>query len=73
MWQEFNARGPICHLWRDIYARRITAMTILIALLAIGAVVSATALQLVRLIGSDGYGHRPPPRSHWSEEALSRR
>jgi len=48
-------------------------MTILIALLAIGAVVTATALRLVRLIGSDGYGHRPPPRSHWSEEALSRR
>ena len=46
--------------------RRITAMTIFFALLAIGAVVAATALRLVRLIRSDGYGHRPPPRSHWS-------
>lgn len=40
---------------------------ILIALLLLAAI----AVQLVRTILGDGYGHRPPPRSHPEEWAAT--
>jgi hypothetical protein len=35
----------------------------LVLVIAFGAVV----VQLVRTLRGDGYGLRPPPRSHWEE------
>ena len=41
-------------------------MPILVLVIAFGAL----AVQLVRTLHGDGYGLRPPPRSHWAEVDL---
>lgn len=52
-------------------------MTVLLALVGLLALV-ATLVALVRAIATDGYGTRPPPRSHqeelgpWITQHLSR-
>ena len=52
-------------------------MTVILALLGLLALV-ATLVVLARAIATDGYGRRPPPRSHqeemgsWITQQLSR-
>ncbi len=52
-------------------------MTVILALLGLLALVATLAV-LVRAIATDGYGTRPPPRSHqdemgsWITQQLSR-
>jgi len=72
-WQEINAPGQSCHWWRDLSYPIITAMTEVIVLLAL-AVLLATALSLtlLQLVGSDGYGHRPAPRSREDDDPTGR-
>jgi len=67
-WQEINAECHLCHWWRDRDGGRITAMTFLIALIAVAAVIAAAA-RLRSEIRSDGYGHHRPPRSHAYEQS----
>lgn len=49
-------------------------MTYLIILLAVAAAIAIvwTARHFSHLITEDGYGHRPPPRSHHDDELRDR-
>lgn len=64
MWQELNADWLSSHSWQEIHRSRLTAMIIVIAVL----LVLTFAIILTRTIRTDGYGSRPPPRSHQGEE-----
>ena len=50
----------------------ITAMTTIFVLLVLTVVLFLIALGLAREINGDGYGHRPPPRSHADDDASAR-
>jgi hypothetical protein len=45
-------------------------MNQIIPVIVLIVVFGAMALQLVRTLRGDGYGLRPPPRSHWGEVDL---
>jgi uncharacterized membrane protein len=65
-WQFFEYAWHICHSWRDLQHKRITAMTLLILILA--TAIGALALWFLnRVIDADGFGRRPAPRSHAEE------
>jgi hypothetical protein len=42
-------------------------MNQIILILVLAIAFGAMAVQLVRVLRGDGYGVRPPPRSHWEE------
>jgi hypothetical protein len=42
-------------------------MNQIIPVIVLVIAVVAMAVQLVRTLRGDGYGLRPPPRSHWGE------
>jgi hypothetical protein len=59
MWQQINGVWHFCHWWQDYAVSRISAMfTVAIILLVLAAGVG------LLVIPQDGYGKRPPPRSH---------
>lgn len=69
-WQEIDAVWHACHSWQDLTRSMITAMDLLIIILALAALTALPwiAMTLVNDIRHDGYG-RPgsghtPPRSH---------
>jgi len=71
-WQEIDARWHPCHWWQDVARRMITAMGILIEILAISVffLVVGVGAYLGDYIRDDGYrrsARRTPPRSHYSD------
>ncbi len=60
LWQQINVGRHTCHWWQETIRRRITAMTLLILFLAL----TSLLVLLVRVVGHDGYGSNPAPRSH---------
>jgi hypothetical protein len=48
------------------------AMNQILLLVLLGAAMVAVLVQLTRMLPRDGYGHRPPPRSHWDELGADR-
>jgi hypothetical protein len=67
VWQKFNENCLFCHSWQDQQQRMITAMTEIIVFWTIVLLV-AGALAALRDIYDDGYGRRPPPRSHHPDQ-----
>jgi hypothetical protein len=63
-WQEINELWHSCHSWRDLDGGMITAMTYLIMLLLVAAVMIA---ETIRLLFHDGRGPQRPPRSHFED------
>ena len=45
-------------------------MSHIILFIVLAVAFGALAVQLVRTLRGDGYGVRPPPRSHWEEVDL---
>jgi hypothetical protein len=68
MWQEINYGWHFCHWWLDLAGRMISAMTYLIILLVIAAVMTA---QTINLLLHDGRGPAAPPRSHFQDPQFS--
>jgi hypothetical protein len=64
MWQKINEPWLSCHSWQDHERRMITAMTFLILLLLVAAVMTAAT---VRLVSHDGRGPQRPPASHFQD------
>ena len=64
MWQKINVGWHSCHSWQDLAGGMITAMTFLIILLVVAAVLAAGA---VRLVLHDGQGPQRPPVSHFQD------
>ncbi len=62
IWQEINGEWHSCHWWQDPVRRRITAMTFLILMSVLAAVMIAHSL---RLVAHDGRGPQRPPASHF--------
>jgi hypothetical protein len=59
MWQQINGVWHFCHWWQIYAEGRISAMfTVAIVLLVLAAGIG------LLVIPKDGYGTRPPPRSH---------
>ena len=59
MWQQINGVCHFCHWWQKHIEDRISAMfTVAIILLVLAAGIG------LLVIPNDGYGTRPPPRSH---------
>ena len=46
-------------------------MNLIIFAVVVAIAVVAATIQLVGMIGDDGYGHNPPPRSHRDEESIT--
>jgi hypothetical protein len=74
-WQKVDGVRQICHLWQEVAACRLTAITtfLLIALIVSLAVAAATAM--ARWLGDDGGPrHSPLPRAEdsWSIDQPSR-
>jgi hypothetical protein len=69
-WQEIDAPWQVCHSWQDQNERRITAMALLMIIVAVSILTTASwlTLYLVQLVKNDGYGRldgsRTFPRSH---------
>ena len=64
VWQKINAGWHSCHSWQDLPRSMITAMTFIIILLAVAAVLAADT---VRLVLHDGRGPQRPPVSHFQD------
>jgi hypothetical protein len=64
LWQEINVRWLSCHSWQDVDQSSITAMTFILILLAVAAVL---AVDTVRLVLTDGQGPQRPPVSHFQD------
>jgi hypothetical protein len=63
-WQKINALWLFCHWWPDRNGRMISAMTYLILLLVVAALMAAETLRLLR---HDGRGPQRPPASHFDD------
>ena len=63
-WQKINAVWHSCHSWQDHVGGMITAMTFIIILLAVAALLSADT---VRRVITDGRGPQRPPVSHFQD------
>lgn len=63
-WQEINATWLYCHSWRNHDRSMISAMTFLMILLVVAAVM---AVETVRLVLHDGRGPQQPPSSHFED------
>ena len=63
-WQKINVGWHSCHSWQDLAQSMITAMTFIIILLVVAAVLAASA---VRLVLHDGQGAQRPPVSHFQD------
>jgi hypothetical protein len=61
-WQKINVLWHSCHSWQDHGEGMITAMTFIIILLAVAALLSADT---VRRVITDGQGPQRPPVSHF--------
>jgi hypothetical protein len=71
-WQEINVTCHLCHSWQDLEKSMITAMTFLLQILAVSAVVLLVGLvvHLVDVVRDDGYRltmRRTPPASHHAD------
>ena len=64
IWQKINVQCHICHSWQDVSDSIITAMTFLIILLVVAAIMSA---ETVRRVLHDGAGPQRPPLSHFDD------
>ncbi len=58
---------PSCHSWHDVTGATLSAMTTLLVLSALLLLLGLVAT-LLGAVRGDGYGHRPPPASHWSDD-----
>jgi hypothetical protein len=69
-WQKIDGQWHPCHSWPDLVGRRITAMSLLILILAVAGLTALAwgGLYLYEFVTHDGYGrltaHHHPPRSH---------
>jgi hypothetical protein len=63
-WQEINAAWLSCQSWQDHSQRMILAMTFLLILLIVAAVLS---IESVREAFHDGQGPMRPPVSHFED------
>jgi len=63
-WQKINVLWLSCHSWQESHGSMITAMTFLVILLAVAALLSVDA---VRRVLSDGRGPQRPPVSHFQD------
>jgi hypothetical protein len=61
-WQKINGACHSCHSWQESIGDMITAMTFIILLLAVAALLSA---ETVRRVITDGRGPQRPPVSHF--------
>jgi hypothetical protein len=68
LWQKINVQWHSCHSWHDLDGGMITAMTFLIIVLAVAAVL---ATQAVTMLLHDGRGPAAPPRSHVQDPQFS--
>jgi len=66
-WQKINAGWHSCHSWQDSIGGMITAMTFLLILLAVAAILSVATV--VRVI-TDGRGPNRPPVSHFQDPSF---
>jgi hypothetical protein len=64
MWQNINYRWHCCHWWRKPDGSMITAMTYLMIILVIAAVMAAGTINALL---HDGRGPARPPRSHFED------
>lgn len=63
-WQEINGQCHPCHSWQDLQRSMITAMTFVLILLTVAALLSADT---VRRVLHDGRGPQRPPVSHFED------
>jgi hypothetical protein len=63
-WQKINVGWHSCHSWQDHAQSMITAMTFIILLLVVAAILAADT---VRLVLHDGQGPQRPPVSHFQD------
>lgn len=63
-WQKINEHCLSCHSWQDPARSMITAMTFLMILLVVAAVM---AVETVRAVLHDGRGPQRPPSSHFQD------
>ena len=63
-WQKINVGWHSCHSWQESIGGMITAMTFLVILLAVAAILIADT---VRLVLHDGQGPQRPPVSHFPD------
>ena len=63
-WQKINHRWLFCHSWQNHDGCMITAMTYLLIILVIAAVMAARTIDLLL---HDGRGPAAPPRSHFQD------
>jgi hypothetical protein len=63
-WQKINVVWHSCHSWQESIGGMITAMTFLLILLVVAAVLSA---ETVRRVIHDGQGPQRPPVSHFQD------
>jgi hypothetical protein len=59
VWRFIEDDWLFCHWWQDQTETRLSAMFLLLILLALSALVIALAI----CVSLDGYGSRPGPRS----------
>jgi hypothetical protein len=64
LWQKINVGWHFCHSWQDLYCSIITAMTFIVILLVVAAILAADT---VRLMFTDGQGSKRPPVSHFQD------
>jgi hypothetical protein len=63
-WQKINSPWHFCHWWLDPDGGMITAMTYLMIILVIAALMAAGTISLLI---HDGRGPAAPPRSHFQD------
>ncbi len=63
MWQKINEPRRFCHWWHDHDERMITAMTLMMILLALSVLVLVEAL----VVAHDGHGPDRPPTSRFED------
>ncbi len=63
-WQKINVEWHSCHSWQNLQNSMITAMTFIIILLVVAAILAAYT---VRLALHDGQGPQRPPVSHFQD------
>jgi hypothetical protein len=63
-WQKINVGWHSCHSWQESIGGMITAMTFLLILLAVAAILIADT---VRRVLHDGQGPQRPPVSHFQD------
>ena len=64
IWQKNDGHWHSCHSWQDPRERMIAAMTLLLILLALAAVLS---FETIRAVLHDGRGPQRAPLSHFDD------